>query len=140
MKIRLTFLGRVFLFLLTLCAFVIVPAAFADTTITVAALAPPSWLGGLLLTLQGLPVVGPYLVIAFQWIAIVSAIFTVLSIAVQAIFSLPEVTARFAGAPALADKIKNVSDKIVYWLKFFSIRNAQTPIPAASVNALAKKS
>jgi hypothetical protein len=111
------------LFVVAFCATFFAFPAFA--TEVDASLVPPDWLAGLLIWLQSMPYVGPVLATIFKWIGVVSAVFTALSVAAQVIFALPEVAARFAGAPALAEKIKYWSDKILYWLKFFSIRNAQ---------------
>lgn len=81
----------------------------------------------LLQFLQAVPYVGPVLVMVLKWIAIIAPLMTALSVCAQAILAIPEVVARFNGAHDLADKIKYWSDKIVYWLSYLSIRNAQKP-------------
>jgi hypothetical protein len=44
---------------------------------------------------------------------------------VQGILLIPEIAARWSGAHEFADKFKYWSDKIIYWLKYFSIRNVE---------------
>lgn len=100
--------------------------AFADD-VTLPNLIPPDIILQILQVVQGIPYVGPVIVMVLKWVAIIAPVMTALSICVQAILSVPEVTARYKGAHELADKIKFYSDKIVYWLSFFSIRNAQKP-------------
>jgi hypothetical protein len=70
------------------------------------------------------PVVGEIM----KWVGVVASIGAVLSYAVQAVLMVPEIAARWSGAPGLADKIKYWSDKIVYFLKYISTRNAQKQI------------
>jgi hypothetical protein len=98
--------------------------AFADEVPNVL---PPDIILQLLSFLQAVPYVGPVLVVALKWVAIIAPLMTALSICVQAVLSVPEVVARFQGAHELADKIKYWSDKVVYWLSYLSIRNAQKP-------------
>ncbi len=88
---------------------------------------PPDIIVQLLTFLQSVPYVGPVLVVALKWVAIVAPIMTALSLCVQAVLAIPEVAARFSGAHELGDKIKYWSDKVVYWLSYFSIRNAKKP-------------
>lgn len=76
-------------------------------------------------SLSHLPLIGPSLLKVMNFVGLISAIFTPLSYFAQFVLRIPEVIARFSAAPALADKIKYWSDKIIYWLSFFSIRNAK---------------
>jgi hypothetical protein len=64
-------------------------------------------------------------VFILKWIAVVAPIMTAISYAVQGILMIPEIIVRFQGAPNLADKIKSLNEKITYWTKLLSIRNAQ---------------
>jgi len=106
----------------------LVPAlAFAADDVSGLDVLPPEIILALLTYLKSVPYVGPVLVAILKWIAIVTPIMTALSLCAQAILAIPEVVARFQGAHDLADKIKYWSDKIVYWLSYFSIRNAQKP-------------
>lgn len=88
-------------------------------------LLPPDMVVQLIQFLQSVPYVGPVLVVVLKWIAIIAPIMTALSFFVQTILALPEVIARFNGAHSLAEKIRYWSDKIVYWLSYFSVRNAK---------------
>lgn len=60
-----------------------------------------------------------------KWIGVVVSTATFLSYALQGILAVPEIAARWAGAHDFADKLKYWSDKIVYWFKYISMRNAQ---------------
>lgn len=106
--------------------------AFADQSVNVA---PPELITSILQFLQGIPKVGPWIVVILKGIAIIAPIMTALSIMAQAILSIPEVAARYSGAHALADKIKYYSDKIIYYLSYFSIRNA-VPVQVQSAASL----
>jgi hypothetical protein len=100
-------------------------SVFAYASSTTEVISAPDLLIELLQLLQSVPYIGPALVFFFKWIAIIAPIMTALSLCAQAILSIPEVVARFNGAHALAEKIKYWSDKIIYWLSYLSIRNAQ---------------
>lgn len=88
-------------------------------------LLPPETVIKILDFLQTIPKVGPYIVMVLKGIAIIAPIMTALSVCVQAVAAIPEVTARFAGFHNFADKWKLYTDKVVYWLSFLSIRNAK---------------
>jgi hypothetical protein len=99
--------------------------AFADDVVP--NVLPPDIIVQLLVFLQSVPYIGPVLVMILKAIAIITPVMTALSICAEAVLSVPEVMARFQGAHDLADKIKYWSDKIIYWLSYLSIRNAQKP-------------
>lgn len=88
-------------------------------------LAPPDTVVNIMTFLQQLPYVGPYIFLVLKWVAIIAPVMTALSYVVQVILAIPELAARYSGAPAMADKIKYWADKINYYVKFLSIRNAQ---------------
>lgn len=74
-------------------------------------------------TVQTYPKVGPMLQGAVEVIGGLGALFTLLSVFVQGVLVIPVVIARFAGAHALADKVKAFSDKWVPKLKYLSLFN-----------------
>lgn len=86
---------------------------------------PPDWLIQVMAWGKTLPYVGPVLVEMLKWLGFTAAMMTALSIVATTILRLPEVIARFAGAPELANRIEFWSSKIIYWIKFFSIFNAK---------------
>jgi hypothetical protein len=97
--------------------------AFADDTVV--NVVPPEVILQILQVLQAIPYVGPILVMILKWIAIVAPVMTALSVCAQVILALPEIVARYKGSHELAEKIRYWSEKIVYWLSFFSVRNAK---------------
>lgn len=88
---------------------------------------PPEWLVGLPVVGKFVPKVLSVILTVFKWTGFVGAVMTALSVCVQSILKLPEIAARWAGAAAVADKIASVSQKIMPWLKYFSIFNVQKP-------------
>lgn len=86
---------------------------------------PPEWLVNLLQMLNGLPVVGPYLTVAVQWLGVIVTVLTsftaAMLVSVRAISSILNV----AGLVSFADKLKAFEKgKILYWMKYFSMFNA----------------
>ncbi len=112
--------------LLVLGACALAPAlAFAADP---AVLAPPAgfeWVAGVLAFLQTIPTVGPIIVIVAKVLGATSAFLTLASVFVQGVLAIPEVAARYAGAPDAAAKVKNFSDKVLGYLKYFSMFNVQ---------------
>lgn len=111
-----------FRFMLMLSAILVPSLAFA---VEGQDLLPPETVVILLQFLEHLPYVGPVIVMILKWIAIIAPIMTAISFIVQGVLVIPELVARYSGAPALAEKIKYYSDKVNYWLKYLSIRNAK---------------
>lgn len=110
--------------LLVLCALAPVAAFAADASL----LAPPAgfeWVSGVLAFLQTLPTVGPVIVIAAKVLGATASFLTLASVFVQGVLAIPEIAARYAGAPEAAAKVKNFSDKVLGYLKYFSMFNVQ---------------
>lgn len=99
--------------------------AFAGDMVIPAEAAPPAWFMPVVNLVVGLPYVGPYLLVAIKYLGLLASVLTILSATVQALLILPEVAARFMGAPKLADQIKSVSDVVLPYLKYFSMYNVQ---------------
>ncbi len=120
----------------------IVPVfALADQT-SPPNLLPPDLIVTIIQFLQTIPKVGPVIVLILKAIAIIAPVMTALSVMVQGVLAVPQIAARFSGATALADKIKYFSAKIIYWLSYLSIRNAE-PVknpPASLAEAVQSKS
>jgi len=91
-------------------------------------LSPPpgfDWVKPVLEFLQKIPKVGELIVNILKYLGAAAVIFTVLSVAVQSILKVPEIAARFAGAPVLADKIAAFTAKIKPFLDYLSIFNSK---------------
>lgn len=114
-------------------------AAFADGVVApVLSLTPPDWLGTVVQFLAAVPYVGPVIVEVLKWVGLISAVATALSVLAQTLLALPEVAARWAGAHAIADKIKSVSDVVLPWLKWLSVFNVQKPTATKVVDLSGK--
>lgn len=94
---------------------------------------PPEWLVNLLQMLHDMPVVGPFVASAVQWIGVIVTIITsftaFLWVSVKALSRVVSV----AGLIAFADKLKAFENgRVMYWLKYFSAFNApKKPEPKA---------
>jgi hypothetical protein len=107
-----------------------------DYSAAAAAAGLPSWLPSVMQTglsfLSAFPKIQAVLMTVLCVVGVVAAAFTALATAAQAILAIPEIAARFAGAHALADKIKGLADRLVPKLKFLSMYNVQKKPDAPS--------
>jgi hypothetical protein len=85
----------------------------------------PEWVAAAVNFMTNVPYVGPVLVVVLKWASIISAIATALSLFVQAIFAALIGVGNFVGLEDEAEKFKSLSDKILPWLKYFSMFNVQ---------------
>ena len=90
--------------------------------------APPNWMQDVMVSIKSLPMVGPIAVKVLNWLGVLVSILTALSafmmIAIQALSSVMNV----AQLSDLASKIKGFQDgKLMYYLKYLSMFNAQKP-------------
>lgn len=98
--------------------------------------APPEWVQNMMVTIKALPVIGPVAVKVLNWIAVVVSIMSALTafllIATKALSSVLNI----AQLTDLAGKIQSFqSGKIMYYLKYASMFNAQKPVAAAAPEA-----
>lgn len=90
--------------------------------------APPSWAQDLIVTVEKLPVVGPFVAKALLYLGILASILTVLVATILTILnSLSGVFTASGLSEAAAAIIKFRDGPIMYWLKFLSLFNAQKP-------------
>ena len=92
--------------------------------------APPTWVQDLAVSIKSLPVVGPIVVKALNWIAVIVSILTALCaflmVALKALSSIMNI----ASLTNFAASLQAFQDgKIMYYLKYFSAFNAQKPDP-----------
>lgn len=90
--------------------------------------APPEWLVNMLQSLHDLPIVGPFMAKAVQWLGVIVTIITsfvgFVWVSIRALSTVLNV----AGLLAFADKLKAFEQgKIMYYLKYFSMFNAKKP-------------
>lgn len=123
---RIAFVLNLLLVLIT-SSFISFFALADDSLANHPELLPPLWVESVILWLQTIPTVGPVVVQILKWVSVVSVVMTAASAFAQTVLMIPEIAARFAGAPELASKIKVISEKILYWLKMFSVFNARKP-------------
>lgn len=109
-------------------------AAPAVATVAVAEpAAPPQWAIDLILTIQKLPIIGPIVTKAMVYAGIIASILTALVGCLLTVFTMLSSIASFSGLAKIADAIKAFRDgKIMYWLTYFSIINAQKPTDPVS--------
>lgn len=85
----------------------------------------PSWVADLAAFVASLPNVGPIFVKIMAIAGTISAVLTVLVGAVYGLLKVPEIAARLAGKKETADKILAIAEKVLYYLKYFSMLNAR---------------
>jgi hypothetical protein len=91
--------------------------------------APPVWAQDLLMTAEKLPVVGPILAKVLLWAGIIAGILTTLTGAVLGVVNTLMGVSNASGLTGLAAALANFRNgKVMYWLKFFSLFNAQKPV------------
>lgn len=83
------------------------------------------WLNSVIIFLQGIPSIGEYLAIFFQVMAVLSTGLTALAVFLETLLSVPEIIARISNSDAIAAKIKSFKEKILPWIKYFSMFNVQ---------------
>lgn len=99
--------------------------------------APPAWATDLLMTAEKLPVVGPYIEKALMYAGILSAVLTALVGFLLAAVSALAGVLNLSGLTSFASALKAFqSGQIMYYLKYFSMFNAQKPDdPAPEIKA-----
>ena len=85
----------------------------------------PAWVAPVLGFIQGIPTVGPILSIVLQWMAFLAAALTALSGFLMALKAATVGMANLAGLAAFADKAEALFEKILPWVKYFSMFNVQ---------------
>jgi hypothetical protein len=79
----------------------------------------------LLELLASIPKVGPVIVMAIKYVGLVAAVMTSISASFSAILKLPELVARWKGAPEFEAKVVDFVKKIKPYLDYASIFNAK---------------
>lgn len=96
--------------------------------------APPQWMQSALVMVKSLPIVGPAISKAIQWVSVLCAILTALSAFVLVVLKALNGIASAAQLAPLADAVKKFqTGPIFYWLRYASMFNAQKPVVAAPV-------
>jgi hypothetical protein len=106
---------------------IVAPAQVPVGDVAVAApAAPPAWFQEVLTNAQSLPVVGPYIAKALVWLGIIAALLTALVAFLLAISASLKGVLNVAGLNNFATEVQAFQDgKIMYWIKYFSMFNAQ---------------
>lgn len=119
---------KVMLFIIAMLVVLTPRILIADEAVVTAA--PPldlEFLNYVIPTLLAIPLVGKYLVPFLAILGTIASFLTVLVPFAYGLLKLPEIVARWAGAEAIADKIKIYGEKIIYAMKFLSMYNAKKP-------------
>ena len=85
----------------------------------------PSWVAPILTWLQTVPTVGPILIEVLKWLGIVAAVLTALAALMQALAAAFVGVAKLAGFVEFANKAKAFLDKVLAYVKYFSMFNVQ---------------
>lgn len=85
----------------------------------------PSWVAPIVTWLQTVPTVGPILIEVLKWLGIVAAVLTALATLMQALAAAFVGVAKMAGFVEFANKAKAFLDKILAYVKYFSMFNVQ---------------
>ena len=89
---------------------------------------PPQWAEDVLMAAQKLPILGPYVAKALLWAGIIGTCLSALCLCLITICASLSSVLNIAGVTSLSQKIQKFQNgKIMYWLKYFSFLNAQTP-------------
>lgn len=92
------------------------------------AAAPPAWAQDLIVLLEKIPVVGPFIAKTVLYLGIVSATLTTIVGTLLTILNSIMALLTFFERPDVASIVARFRDgKIMYWLRFFSIFNAKKP-------------
>lgn len=102
------------------------PAPTPQLTVKDEILVPPTWVQDALIMVKSLPVVGPIVTQVLQWTGVVVTILTAfVAFLLTSIRALSTVMT-LAGLAIASQKIESFRDsKIMYWLKYFSMFNAE---------------
>lgn len=114
--------------------------AFGDEAVRVDPdVLPADWILDLVLYLVSIPTVGPALKTAFEWVAALSVITTVLcGAAIVTLKTLSPLLTKL-GLDEKAKLIEEKGAKVIYWLKFVSLFNAKAPTKTAGQIVADKK-
>lgn len=104
------------------------PSTVSATVPVAEAAAPPAWAQDLMVTAQGLPIIGPIVSKALLLLGIVSAVLTSLVAFLLGVIQSLMAVFTWTGLVDATVAIAAFRDgKIMYWLKFFSLFNAKKP-------------
>lgn len=102
------------------------PAAKEPQVAVAAPSAPPQWAQELIVAVEKLPVIGPFVSKALLYLGILGSIVTMAVGFILAVLNTLMGVLNIAGLVDFASKVAAFRDgKIMYWLKFLSLFNAQ---------------
>lgn len=94
--------------------------------------APPTWMQDVLVSIKKLPMIGPIVVKALNWVGVLCSILTALAAFLMVALKALSSVMNLAQATDLAAKVQGFQDgKIMYYLKYLSMFNAQKPDASA---------
>lgn len=119
---------RKFLGLMGIAALLALAPVAALAADVPAEVVPPDWLVAVLMFLQSIPAVGGIIAKVVMWAGVLSSVMTAVSLGVQGILMGLSAIAGFAGLAGVAEQIKALSEKVLPWLKYFSMFNVQKKV------------
>ena len=110
---------------LWMVCFLVCGVAFAQEAAEAVQVIQPDlpWLKEVLAFLQAIPVVGPYIKIIAEVMASIAVFMTALAAFMKSVLSISYIAA-MKFAPGLADSIKSFEEKVLPWIKYASMMNA----------------
>lgn len=128
-------------FLILLClmpVFALAQAVDSTGAVINPVFVPPAWLQSVILgAIAQFPTVGKFVVIVAQWAGVLASVLTILAGALHGLFSIVELG---LGNKLSADQLasfQKIYGNILYYLKYFSMFNAQKPADPAPAIAVA---
>jgi hypothetical protein len=90
--------------------------------------APPVWMQDVLVSIKKLPMVGPIVVKVLNWLGVLCSVLTALAAFLMVVLKALSSVLSLAQLTDLSAKVQAFQDgKILYWLKYLSMFNAQKP-------------
>lgn len=85
----------------------------------------PAWAGSIVMFVSSVPQIGPLVTKALAFMAVISAILTLLSTLLMGLSGIMAMISKHPASPAWMIKAKNVLDILIKWAKYLSMYNVQ---------------
>lgn len=118
----------------------VLPTVTSPTVQVAESAAPPEWVQKLIVTSQGLPVVGPIVTKVILYGGMLASILTLVAGTLMALLKILSGISSLSGLIAFANKVEAFQNgKVMYWLKYLSMFNAKKPYPGEVIQPLARE-
>lgn len=113
--------------------------ALAQAATPPAAYAPPQWLTDVLTWVQGIPKVGPIVIMVLTGLSVVATLMTLLSTFLVSVKASIQGVAKLSGAVTVIDTVESIYQKIAPYVMFLSMYNVQKKDSDSSATTPAQK-